>query len=634
MEYTSPKKSHPELPPLPSRTPIREKFKLIISKALTRTSGTSFALRPKSFEVMGTRETTHLTASTGLAIETNVLPVSKRGLTLTYSEGSTDPGSSPLPPGLVMDADDDYEYYRHYYNYHQQQHQGRTLHIVENFDLSDSSGGADVSGTTAARVPTRGLDEAIEQQKAADEAARHLVVQLTVSFGTYTTGGESFHLAVSEQNTSEQNTSQRSSIGELEHERPPTLLLAFVQQPGRGLLQSRNTLRNLYSLYLTANASRGLSMYDSTIGPLQRNTATPSLLEQPIPHRRSASSIDSDARVADAYALGARLHLRLASSTLSDRRKLGTSETATNRHLGFYFESEEPVESGTTKTRFLNVYSRAQTKFPLLTPKSARDTVTTTASSAFGARTLYLTNLTSPTDTRHDTRYDSYDKRLQALQTDLQEDEDEDAAKIPRTADDSSIFVPPYLNNTAHTQSSSFSSLKGKGQESFKLSRSNLAQAQYAAAAESIPKFHRTTMRLTAGEARPSMLGQETHKAYSPVEESFKDGRVSRQLYQNRYKTPLKLKPFHLQPVLSTGSLDPEKNTLVQYNVCLSNTAILLLLIGIFVPPLCLVMCCGFLDPSVGYIERKYKMVAAFMSTFVTVLSIVGICVGFGVGLT
>lgn len=69
------------------------------------------------------------------------------------------------------------------------------------------------------------------------------------------------------------------------------------------------------------------------------------------------------------------------------------------------------------------------------------------------------------------------------------------------------------------------------------------------------------------------------------------------------------------------------------FKICSDNTAVLLLIIGLFVPPLYLVMCFGFLDPSCGYISRKYKLTAAGLSILVTILSIVGICVGFGVGL-
>ncbi|GMM33381.1 hypothetical protein DASC09_007060 [Saccharomycopsis crataegensis] len=533
-----------------------------------------------------------------------------------------------------------------------------------------------------------------------------------------------------------------------------------------------------------------------------------------LPHRRTVShstvSINSDdAKAAAAYASGARprhssssTHSRSrsissafsSSEDISRKRESRASENAIgnisdhNGSQGFYFESEEPVignigTSFTSQTssqpkRFSNMYSKAQTKFPLLssplsmgisTPTSKkRDTATTTNtySSYYGSnyRSSYQTNITSPTDTfmtgknqsqQHTRiqsiddphRFDSYDKRLQELESDLnvrevdedledEEDENENARKIISSGsgnnldnvNDDSIFVPPYLNNTAHTQSSSFSSLR-KGQESFKSSKSNnltsaaLAAATSAAATDAaimanqsaistnIPNLltddkkifvkpvsyqqyqnyrKEPTIRSTSNSGYPkpssgihhdSYGTPDTHNKYqsgpivppttpfSPLSiqnnkyiksindesidqiKSFRDSTYSMNR-GSKFKSNSKsnLRSFNLKPSLGATN---ENATMVSeglsfdygsekygspghssgLTVCSPNTAILLLFIAIFVPPLYLVMCFGFLDPSVGYIQRKYKLIAAGMSMFITILSIVGICVGLGVGL-
>lgn len=594
----------------------------------------------------------------------------------------------------------------------------------------------------------------------------------STSVNTYTTA-ESYHSAVSEMADLElQQSVDPEPSGFLD----PKLSQANLNDQ-RFSTNSRNTLKNIYTSYLNEpedERKRTSSIYDSTSN---RNTVTPSVLETmspdltvPLPdinkyvasqstlslrdnlkRNVSVGSVNSeDFRASQAYASGAlapqtsnSTHSRsrsMGSQLSTDKRNSKTSENIVGNRLsqGFYFESEEPV---TESRKSSNTYSRAQTKFPLLTAASLsgiasgpgtkfRDTVgSTNTFTSSNYRSSYQpsfanTNVTAPTETfstpnkvqqaqprfsskdyslrlqdiDDESKFDTYDKKLQELQKNLKqqaeypdEDDEEPKSRDAIKDDNDSIFVPPYLNNTAHTQSSSFSSLR-KGQESFKSSKSNnnLAAATLAAATGAVASEAALAINAPHSEV-PNLLGEDKKLQIRPVPYGKENDQTIRSTSGTGYPRPsagfssyhtptpqhnskyhsatspttpfsplsinhekyiksindgplpqpsgsTRLKSFNLRPPLHR-SADIEKLPYDDYHyddnqikVCSSGTALMLLFIALFVPPLYLVMCFGFLDSSVGYVPRQYKIAAAGMSIFVTILSIVGICVGFGVG--
>ncbi|QPG73410.1 hypothetical protein FOA43_000720 [Brettanomyces nanus] len=86
---------------------------------------------------------------------------------------------------------------------------------------------------------------------------------------------------------------------------------------------------------------------------------------------------------------------------------------------------------------------------------------------------------------------------------------------------------------------------------------------------------------------------------------------------------------------LRYSPLDPEKSrSSTTECICPNSIAIVMILISVLAPPFWILIAAGYADNAFGSVPRVYKLISAALAILIAIAAIIGICVGFGYGLT